>query len=92
MSHPHSVSVDAEKEGKKTDAPSIVETVSADDSFTEALLTSAQDEAGNEARYTTTRKELWSFYAYYIGNSGLGEHPTRAVRGLPPDSPLPFLV
>lgn len=24
------------------------------------------------ARKTTTRKELWSWYAYYVGNSGLG--------------------
>jgi hypothetical protein len=40
--------------------------------FTDALLTSATDEAGLDDRFTTSRKELWSYYAYYIGNSGLG--------------------
>lgn len=40
--------------------------------FTSALLVSAEDEAGLDERFTTSRKELWSFYAYYIGNSGLG--------------------
>jgi hypothetical protein len=40
--------------------------------FTSALLVSAEDDAGLDEKFTTSRKELWSFYAYYIGNSGLG--------------------
>jgi hypothetical protein len=47
---------------------------SEDDSFTNALLISAEDASGNDAKYVTTRKELWSYYTYYIGNSGLGAY------------------
>ncbi|KAJ7018829.1 MFS general substrate transporter [Mycena alexandri] len=28
-------------------------------------------EADSDSRWTTTRRELWSYYLYYIGNSGL---------------------
>lgn len=49
-----------------------IDEVTPSDDFSKALLTSAEDEEGLDARYTTTRRELWSYYAYYIGNSGLG--------------------
>ncbi|KAJ9479449.1 Autophagy-related protein 22 [Pseudozyma hubeiensis] len=40
--------------------------------FATALLTTSQDPTSSESRFTTGRYELWAFYVYYIGNSGLG--------------------
>lgn len=37
-----------------------------------ALLTSSQESTCSDARFVTGRAELWAFYVYYIGNSGLG--------------------
>lgn len=41
-------------------------------SFAAALLTSAQDPTSSDPRFVTGRAELWAFYVYYIGCSGLG--------------------
>jgi hypothetical protein len=65
-----------EGEAKKSDSKSVTESVEdslSSDTFANALLTSAEDKEGNDVKYITTRKELWSYYAYYVGNSGLGE-------------------
>lgn len=40
--------------------------------FATALLSNAQDATSSDSRFITSRAELWSFYIYYIGNSGLG--------------------
>lgn len=40
--------------------------------FAAALLSNAQDSSSSESRFATGRWELWAFYIYYIGNSGLG--------------------
>ncbi|KDN49206.1 hypothetical protein K437DRAFT_245262 [Tilletiaria anomala UBC 951] len=40
--------------------------------FTAALLSSATSTAIADPQYDLTRNELWAYYIYYIGNSGLG--------------------
>lgn len=40
--------------------------------YATALLSTAEDVAARDTRYQTGRWELWAFYIYYIGNSGLG--------------------
>ncbi|SOV08864.1 related to AUT4 - breakdown of autophagic vesicles inside the vacuole [Ustilago sp. UG-2017a] len=40
--------------------------------FATALLSNAQHSTSADPRFITSRAELWSFYVYYIGNSGLG--------------------
>ncbi|PWN53229.1 hypothetical protein IE53DRAFT_310603 [Violaceomyces palustris] len=40
--------------------------------YTKALLLSAEDESVRSEKFETTKWELWAFYIYYIGNSGLG--------------------
>lgn len=43
-----------------------------DETLTSALLSSALSPAIALKKYDLTRKELWSYYLYYVGNSGLG--------------------
>ncbi|EPQ27454.1 uncharacterized protein PFL1_04992 [Pseudozyma flocculosa PF-1] len=40
--------------------------------YAAALLSTAEDATALESRWTTGRYELWAFYLYYVGNSGLG--------------------
>lgn len=40
--------------------------------YATALLSTAEDVSARDNRYQTGRWELWAFYVYYIGNSGLG--------------------
>lgn len=65
-------SVDEADNKRNMEAASVTDSLPSTDNYTSALLVSAEDDAALDAKYTTSRKELWSFYAYYIGNSGLG--------------------
>lgn len=69
--------VDVEKDIPHSDAHGLAK---ADEADPHAAATAHVDEATLFAsplpitgeRKTTTRKELWSWYLYYVGNSGLG--------------------
>ncbi|KAJ1026870.1 hypothetical protein NDA16_002166 [Ustilago loliicola] len=54
--------------------PQVSDNASTTDShnFAIAILSNAQDATSTDSRFITSRTELWSFYVYYIGNSGLG--------------------
>ncbi len=39
--------------------------------YAAALLANGQEADASESRFVTSRTELWAFYIYYIGNSGL---------------------
>lgn len=45
--------------------------VSTNKNFATALLTNSQDPSSNDDRFITTRTELWTYYVFYIGQSGL---------------------
>lgn len=66
---PATVALPSEADVISTDAAS---DVSSSKNFATALLTTSQDPTSSDSRFTTGRYELWSFYIYYIGNSGLG--------------------
>ncbi|EST05261.1 Autophagy-related protein 22-like protein [Kalmanozyma brasiliensis GHG001] len=45
--------------------------VSTNKNFATALLTNSSDATATHARYITGRKELWTYYLYYVGQCGL---------------------
>ncbi|SPO23701.1 related to AUT4 - breakdown of autophagic vesicles inside the vacuole [Ustilago trichophora] len=55
-----------------TDSASLNSGTTKSQNLATALLANSQDPTAADPRFVTGRLELWSFYVYYIGNSGLG--------------------